>query len=59
MSEDYLDCVWIGDQAIVFGYDKDGSFRKKELTGFEMERLAVLEARQNAALQKLLAELMA
>jgi len=60
MSEDYIDVAFVGgERAIVYGYDREGTYRDRELTRDQMDKLCRLQARHNAVEQKLLAEFLA
>jgi hypothetical protein len=58
VSSDFAEVVWVGDQAIVWGYDSEGAFLKRELVGNEMAELVELQDKHNAAEQRLISRLL-
>lgn len=58
MTNEFVEVVWLGEQAIVFGYDSEGEFQKRELTGHEMADLLELQERHNDAEQRRLHDLL-
>jgi hypothetical protein len=49
----YRHISWVGETAIVFWYDDDGTFHRHELTAEQSEELSALQSRHESAEQAL------